>query len=164
MANPVGYIMSPELYDAVQDTGRDVRRNRATRKARRMPRRRIFSSKPCPPSFRIVVVGNPTTGDFELNLQIPNSSGVLTSDVLTIDWDATASDLETAIEGHAQWGAGDYEVVTADGPFPMHSLSFSLRKDLSSVAIPLPTVSNITLSGGARVGVRVERCDCEGAP
>lgn len=108
----------------------------------------------CPENFRVVVVGNPTTGTFDLTLILPGGS-----DAITLNWDDTAAEVATAIEGHAHWDA-EYTVAAADGPFPMNSISvqFSGTGDLAA-----PTVSNITLSGGARSGVRVERACCEEA-
>lgn len=108
----------------------------------------------CPENFRVVVVGNPTTGTFDLTLVLPGGS-----DTLTLNWDDTAAEVKTTIEGHAHWDAA-YTVVAGDGPFPMNSISlqFAGTGDLAA-----PTVSNITLSGGARSGVRVERACCEEA-
>jgi hypothetical protein len=112
------------------------------------------SSEECPNNFRIIVVGNPTAGSFDLTLVLPGGS-----DSFTLDWDATRSDLDAAIEGHAHWDAG-YTLSVADGPFPMNSLSFQLG---GAGTIAQPTVSNITFSGGARSGVRIERACCEEA-
>jgi hypothetical protein len=117
----------------------------------------LESGSDCPNNFRIVVTGNPTTGSFDLTLTLPGGD-----DTFSLDWDATRTDLQSAIEGHAHWSA-DYSVEVNDGPFPMTSLSFQLEGDLSGVFVAAPTVDNITLSGGARSGVRVERACCEDA-
>lgn len=116
-----------------------------------------FSSNDCPNNFRIVVVGNPTAGAFDMNLALPGGT-----DAITLNWDDTAAEVKTAIEGHAHWDA-DFEVDTGDGPFPMTSISIQLGGSLASQVIAALTISNITLSGGARSGVRVERACCEEA-
>lgn len=113
--------------------------------------------EPCPNAFRIIVVGNPTTGTFDLTLELPDGS-----DTLTLNWDDTAAEVQTAIESHAHWSS-DYDVETADGPFPTNSISIQFGGGLSGEHIDAPTVDNITLSGGARSGVRVERACCEEA-
>jgi hypothetical protein len=109
----------------------------------------------CPDNFRIIVVGNPTTGTFDLTLVLPDGS-----DTLTLNWDDTAAEVEAAIEAHAHWIPADYTVVAADGDFPTNSISIQFS---GTGALNAPTVSNITLSGGARSGVRVERACCEEA-
>jgi hypothetical protein len=111
----------------------------------------------CPNNFRVIVVGNPTTGTFDLTLVLPGGS-----DTLTLNWDDTAGELETAIEGHAHWDA-NYSVAAADGPFPMNSISIQLGGGLAGTVVALPSASNVLLSGGARSGVRIERACCEEA-
>lgn len=115
----------------------------------------VQSSSDCPNAFRIIVVGNPTTGSFYLNLVLPDGD-----DDLIINWDDTADEVKTQIEGHAHWDP-DYTVETGDGPFPTNSISIQFGGSLSGEHIVAPTVNSITLSGGARTGVRVERACCE---
>lgn len=114
-----------------------------------------FAVESCPNAFRIIVVGNPTTGAFDLTLVLPGGS-----DTLTLNWDDTAAEVKTAIEGHAHWDP-DFDVETGDGNFPMNSISIQFGGSLNSEHINAPTAGNITLSGGARTGVRIERACCE---
>ena len=118
----------------------------------------IPQSNDCPNNFRVIVVGNPTTGTFDMNLTLPGGSGSV-----TLNWDDTAADLAAAVVGeHPHWDAA-YTIDAADGPFPNNSISFQLGGELASIVVEAPTIDTITLSGGARSDVRVERACCEEA-
>ena len=94
-------------------------------------------------SMNIATAGTPTSGKF--NLEIRNEAGVLLGTTADIAFNATAADIDTAIE--AITGAGT--VTSAAGPLPTAvgiTWAGSLATGFGN--FPSVTVVNSTLSGG----------------
>lgn len=148
-----GVIPSPEAWEILKDVARDVRRNRATRKARRMPRRRTSGGGggtcACEEVHEFFTTGTLTGGTWSISYNIGGS----TESISSIDDATTAAQLQTAIEGHSEVASGD--IVCFGGPFPDVAIYCKFIGDLSSTNIPLPAPNSGSLTGTApRVKVR----------
>ena len=91
----------------------------------------------------ILVFGNPTGGTFLINLSV---DGTIFANV-TFNYDDTAAEVKTALEGHSGIGVGD--VVVTAGPFPTTAIRIEFTGDLSNTAISAPIASWSLLTGGA---------------
>src|SRR5690606_6712165 len=93
--------------------------------------------------------GFPTDGEVTLSYAIPDTedSGIVKTEDVTIDWDATAADLKSALSSHTSIHDPDW-VVVKDGPWPMTAIWIEFRGPLKSKEIPLPGINVDGLLGG----------------
>lgn len=86
----------------------------------------------------LTISGVPTGGTFVLNY-----GGVASTPV---QWNTTAAQLQTILDGMTSIGPGN--TLVSGGPGPGSPLTVTFRNQLGSQLIPLMTVSNNTLTGG----------------
>lgn len=102
---------------------------------------------PCPDRneiHQITILGKPTGGTLSITLTV---NSVAETD--TVDWDATASEVKTALETHAQIAVDDIEVT--GGPFPNATMQIEFVENLAATAIALPILNWASLTGGTGV-------------
>lgn len=102
---------------------------------------------------QITVFGFPLGGTFDL---IFNSGTAI-----EVDFDATASELETLLEGHADIGSGN--VSCSGGPFPNATVEVEWIGDLENTNVPIMRADWVDLTGGTGMAVLIS-VDQQGAP
>lgn len=93
----------------------------------------------CPEVHEISTTGSPSSGSFDLTYDIGGS------DTVTIAWDDTASEVQTAYETHSGISSGDVSVT--GGPLPLVAVYVRFTGDLAGESINLPSISD-SLTGG----------------
>lgn len=148
MVKPRGIIPSPESWANIKAAVRHIQRHQPVRKARRMPRRRKLGGGgdcSCVTVHEIGTNGAVTGGTVILDVAIDTGSGVVTDDI-TLNWDDTASEVQTAFEGHSDIAPGD--ILVKGGPLPdtavyvVYLSSGNLNRDQSP-----PTLNTNSLTG-----------------
>ena len=111
----------------------------------------------CEKSIRMIVTGTPTTGTITLRVIL-----VGISDLITFPYNGAApgrsfpEGIYDAFTAHAGWNQPTDYMGVFDGPLPDNSIQFRPGGRLNFDNISISTHAN-TLSGGAGMGVRIER-------
>lgn len=100
----------------------------------------VSSVDACPEVHEITTTSSPTSGSASLLYDIDGVSGAV-----TVNWDDTASEVQTAMEAHANVDPGD--VVCFGGPLPRVAVYVRFAGDLDGITVDLPTITD-GLSGG----------------
>lgn len=98
----------------------------------------------CPEVHEITTTGSPSAGSADLTYTIGG-----TGDTITIAYDDTAAEVETAFETHSEVASGD--VVVTGGPLPSVAVYVRFTQNLAGVAIALPSISDSITSGDIRL-------------
>lgn len=119
---------------------------------KQQPRRAIIggSCKPRNEVWILTVLGTPTGGTFDVDLNVLG-----TTDTLTFNYDDTASEVKTELATHTNLTSSDID--TAGGPFPGSTIAIEFIGDLAKHSIPHPTIDFSSLTGGSGVGVLISR-------
>lgn len=120
---PIGYLMTPEMYAAVQDTGRDVRRNRATRKARRPEKRTVVGTEPryAELTGNMSAASNFKTGSTTVSAKLlirdpNNSTQLIDGETITIRNRWTDLELTSGKRVVVAWVSGEWCIIASECP------------------------------------------------
>lgn len=95
--------------------------------------------------WQIFIIGDPLGGSFDLTFSID-----ATSDTVSIDYDDTSAEAETAILTHSQLSSGDVDVT--GGALPHANLTIEFKGDQANTPILPPTINMSGLSTTAGTG------------
>lgn len=137
------------LRGLVRDYGRRPRRERLRRR-RRWPANVGGRCKAQNEIQQVTVFGGPTGGTFDLYLTLN-----ATQETVTINFDDTAAEVETALEGHSEATAGDFDVT--GGPLPDATIEITFQGNFASTEIGVMRANWGSLTGGTGVGVLCSR-------
>lgn len=110
--------------------------------------------------IQLTVIGSPTGGTFDLTIDIDGGTGTA-GETVTLNYNDTSSDVQTALEGHTDIVSGDVSV--SGGPLPDATITIEFTGNLASTNIPIPTADWSSLTGGSGVAVIVS-VDTQGYP
>lgn len=103
--------------------------------------------------IQLIPWGFGTGGTVELDWTIPNPESAMAPvlDTITLDWDADAADLQSALAGHNSLDhttLGDL-VAVGGGPWPYSALTVHFIGPFRNHEIALPEIDVSSLTGGA---------------
>jgi hypothetical protein len=104
--------------------------------------------------WKLKLTGTPTGGDFSLDVTV-NS----VTETITLNYDDTATEAETAFEGHSEIGSG--QVNCTGGPFPGSEIAVEFIGGLAKTrmfdsAANIPVIDDSTLTGGTSPAAWIE--------
>jgi len=118
----------------------------------------------CSTIFKMLMLGNPTGGDFDVPLTVTDGVGS-SKETMTFNWDDTVTDVITELETHTKISSGDLSEVAGVNSFPNGEITFRLDADdltLEFDTDPSGGYDVSTLTGGASwtfVSIR-QCCEC----
>lgn len=92
------------------------------------------------------IIGKPTGGTFSFNLSINASP-----EVITVNWNSSASAFATTLAGHSQLSTTDIDVT--EGPLPNTSMIVEFIGTQANTNIQIPSAAWGSLTGGSGVAV-----------
>ena len=110
----------------------------------RVSRMQRVATDYCPEVHEITTTGSPSSGTATLTYTI-NGTG----DTITINWDDTAAEVQTAFETHSAVTSGD--VVCSGGPLPSVAVYARFAQNLASATVALPSISDSITGGDIRL-------------
>jgi len=140
-----GYIFT---HDEAKRVANAVKANEGRPHTRLPPRPRPYRGTgggggacECPEVHEFYTNTTTTAGTFTANYDVNG-----TAEDVTWDWDATASEVQTAFEGHSEIASG--EVAVSGGPWP--DVALYVEFTIAGLTnVNFPTVDNTSLTGNA---------------
>lgn len=101
-------------------------------------------------THHLTIFGSPTGGTLTFTLTVNGSA-----EAMTVDWDATAAEVDTELETHTEIAVGDVSVT--GGPLPNATIVIEFIVNLAATAIALPVMNWGSLTGGTGVAAIASR-------
>lgn len=99
------------------------------------------------------VTGSPTGGTLKLEYDGPESGSALNEITANIDWDSTASEVQSALEALASLKPGD--VACSGGPWPVEPIEVEFKNRLAQTDIRIIELDTNSLTGGTTPTVAI---------
>lgn len=104
--------------------------------------------------WKLKVTGTPTGGSFDIDVTVHS-----VTETVTLNYDDTAAEVETAFEGHSEIGSG--QVQCSGGPFPGAEIVVEFIGDLAKKLMfdsssNIPVIDDSGLTGGTSPAAWIE--------
>ena len=107
------------------------------------------SAATCTDQLRLNIFGNPTGGSLIIPVTHTDESDVETTENVTIAFDDTTTEIETAFAGHSKITSADVEVTSPGGPLPNQEMTITFKNDVALSDLSFGVVNSSGLTGGA---------------
>lgn len=131
----------PVLYDPGEDTGERIAIVRLSGGG--------TVAATCTDQLRLNIFGNPTGGSLIIPVTHTDESDVETTENVTIAFDDTTTEIETAFAGHSKITSADVEVTSPGGPLPNQEMTIKFKNDVALSDLTFGVVNTSGLTGGA---------------